>query len=107
MPLMCEESLMIQPPESLQTWIEYDGQAGLFFGRQAWTELSRLLWEDRVRVAEAVAAETARPLLIDLAGLKAERDEALKIASRRGIWRIVAIVGISVAVAEGFLLLLD
>ena len=59
------------------------------------------------RTSEEAVKAAVDPLKVELAGVTAERDTAVKGKARLGIWRIVAIVGISVAVAEGFLLLLD
>jgi hypothetical protein len=62
------------------------------------------MWEDRKAHGEAAAAEAARPLLIENAGLKAERDAAAEIARKSAtqlrIFKAAAVILAVVVVGE-------
>ncbi len=105
MPLRCEEQLTIQPPPELQNFTEIDGERAIYFTRDNWIAFSAWMWEDRAAHGERVAAETARPPLVEIAGLMAERDEAVKQNRRATLWKWTAVVAVAIAVVEGAALL--
>lgn len=106
MPLMSEPPPILEPPEHLQTWAVLNGETGLFFGLEAWTEFSGLVYTMVQQTAIHAAAEAARPLLVENEGLKTERDIAMEQVRWAGVWKVVGIVGVSLAVVEGVILIL-
>ena len=95
---------VLEPPAHLQTWAEHGGVMGLFFDEQSWTELSAILWTDRMMAAEA-AVEAAIPVATaPLRDRIAELEAQVAVRPRRA-WTAAVIVG-AVAAAEGLILVL-
>ena len=90
---LCEERLTLLEQKSLEqlTKVEND-------------------FAERLRLAvEAGAADTARPLLVDIAGLKAARDSALgslKVARQRLTWVpvVMGVVGAVLGLVVGLVI---
>ena len=103
-PLMCEQPLTIQLPPEMRKFTEIGGEQALYFLENDWAAFSTWMWEDRKAHGEAAAAEAARPLLVEIAGLKAERDTAAEIARKSAtqmrIFKVAAVVLAVVVVGE-------
>jgi hypothetical protein len=102
----CETQLIIQVPPEMRAFTTIDGAPALYFHEDDWIAFSQWMYEGEMAYGEAVAAETARPLLVEIAGLKAERDEAKKRAARITAWKWAAVILGGIVVGEGAALLL-
>lgn len=72
-PMMyAQQSRELVPPPHLQRFLQLEesGERVLYFTESGWSEMGKLVWQDRIRVAEAAAAAAARPLLAEIEGQK-------------------------------------
>lgn len=80
---------MINPPaEMLHFLILPDGREVIYFARDEWIELSRLMWEDREATAKEAVKEAVVPILAENQVLKSQagKDRLYKV----GFWAALA-----------------
>lgn len=84
------------PAEQLMVPLERC-EAELTLQEQKFQQILTRLETDCAERLLTTAAETARPLLIQLAGVRAERDVALEAvkAGQGRVWRVSAVVGVA------------
>lgn len=67
--------MILPPQEMMENFLRLDdGRMVLYFDEAEWTELSRLMWEDRVETAMEAVKEAVIPLLAEVEELKRQRN---------------------------------
>lgn len=94
------DPIVITPPLEMQHFAILDsGEEVIYFTRDEWMELSRLLWEERVTTAEEAVKEAVVPLIAQNEVLERESREnkiykygmfgAFSLALGATIWALV------------------
>ena len=73
-----EDPLILIPPPHLRHFTSLDGAEVIYFGEDEWIEFSMLVYMTGFKMAEAAAAEAARPLLAELEEKRVIIDERRK-----------------------------
>ncbi len=73
-----EDPLVLIPPPHLRHFTSLDGAEVIYFGEDEWIEFSMLVYMTGFKMAEAAAAEAARPLLAELEEKRVIIDERRK-----------------------------
>ena len=86
------EGMVLEPPEHLQNWAVCGGEKVLYFTKDGWADFSALVYDWAAGVVEESVAVAVKPLLIEVAGLKAE-NAALRKPRRGTLYWILGAAG--------------